>query len=297
MTQKEFRTGYVALVGLPNVGKSTLLNRLLGEKLSIVTKRPQTTRHRILGILNQSHAQIIFLDTPGIHDSKKLLNQTMVEAALTALHEADVVVHLVFPEFGLSEEDEQLSQEIKKQGKGYLVAINQVDRIHKETLLPLIKKISETWQPEAIFPLSAKTGEGCESLLQALAKYLPVSEALYDRELYTEHPVRFLCEEVVREKATDLLHQEIPYGLTTQVEKFSEEEKRVHIHMQLIVERENHKAMVIGAKGQMIKKIGTLARQEIEALLGKKVFLELFVKVVPGWTKDEKRLREFGIKR
>lgn len=297
MTQASFRTGYVALVGPPNVGKSTLHNRLLGEKLSIVTKRPQTTRHRILGILNQPSAQIIFLDTPGIHDSKKLLNQTIVEAALAALSEADVVVQMLFANRRLSPEEEKLSAEIRAQGKIYLVAINQVDQVAKENLLPLMQKIQNDWQPQAILPLSAKTGEGCEALLELLSKELPEGEPLYDREQYTEHPVRFLCEEIVREKAMGLLHQEIPYGLATQVEKYDEQEKKVHIHMSVIVERDNHKGMVLGAKGRMIKQIGTLARQEIEAMIERKVFLELFVKVVPGWTKEERRLREFGIKR
>jgi GTP-binding protein Era len=290
-----FRSGYVAILGIPNVGKSTLLNQLLGEKLSIVTPKPQTTRHRILGILNRPQSQILFLDTPGIHDPKKLLNERMVEAALTTLKDADVICHMILPSPLLNEDDQRLSQKIRETGKPYLVLINQVETVAKDTLLPLIGKIQQHWAPKEIIPLSALTGEGCEVLPGLIESLLPEGPAYYPTDQLTERNMRFLSEEIVREKAMTYLHQEIPYGLTTQVETFSEEEKITKIHMAIIVERENHKGMVIGAGGQMIKRIGTEARRDLEKWLDKKVHLELFVKVVEGWTKDPKKLEEFGL--
>jgi GTP-binding protein Era len=290
-----FRSGYVAILGVPNVGKSTLLNQLLGEKLSIVTPKPQTTRHRILGILNRPHSQILFLDTPGIHDPKKLLNEKMVEAALSSLQDADVICHMIFPQSHLKEEDQELAQKIRETGKPYLLLINQVDTITKEGLLPLIGKLQQHWGPKEIIPISAKTGEGCDVLPKLIESLLPEGPAYYPTDQLTERDMRFLSEEIVREKAMTFLHQEIPYGLTTHVETFEEQDKLAKIHMAIIVERENHKGMVIGAGGRMIKRIGTLARQDLEKWLGKKVHLELFVKVVEGWSKDPRRLKEYGI--
>lgn len=290
-----FHSGYVALLGVPNVGKSTLLNQLLGEKLSIVTPKPQTTRHRILGILNRPKSQILFLDTPGIHDPKKLLNVRMVEAALSALQDADVLCHMIFPTQVLKDEDQELALKIRETGKPYLVLINQVDTVAKDSLLPLIGKIQQHWSPNEIIPLSARTGEGCEVLPTLFESLLPEGPAYYPTDQLTERDMRFLSEEIVREKAMTYLHQEIPYGLTVQVETFEEEDKIAKIHMAIIVERENHKGMVIGAGGKMIKRIGTEARRDLEKWLDKKVRLELFVKVVEGWSKDPKRLKEFGI--
>jgi GTPase len=290
-----FRSGYVAILGVPNVGKSTLLNQLLGEKLSIVTPKPQTTRHRILGILHRPHSQILFLDTPGVHDPKKLLNERMVEAALSTLQDADVICHMIFPHPHLKEEDQVLAHKIQATGKPYLLLINQVDTIPKETLLPLIGKLQQHWQPKEIIPISAKTGENCQTLPKIIENLLPEGPAYYPKDQLTEHNMRFIAEELVREKAMTYLHQEIPYGLTAQVETFSEAGKTAKIHIAIIVERENHKGMVIGAKGQMIKRIGTLARADLEKWLGKKVHLELFVKVVEGWSKDPNRLKEYGI--
>lgn len=290
-----FRSGYVALVGAPNVGKSTLLNRLLGEKLSIVTPKPQTTRHRILGILNRPGAQILFLDTPGIHPAGKPLNVKMVETALTTLQDADVVCQMIFPTGSVQQEDEKISQKIRDTQKPHLVLINRVDTVAKATLLPLIEQIHRAWNPREIIPISALTGEGCERLPAILEKLLPEGPAYYPTDQLTERNLRFFAGEIVREKAMALLHQEIPYGLTTRVEKFEEKEKLCKIHVDIIVDRQNHKAMVVGAGGQMIKNIGRQARQDLERLLGKKVYLELFVKVVEGWSRDPKKIKEYGI--
>lgn len=290
-----FRSGYIAIVGLPNVGKSTFLNQVLGEKVAIVTPKPQTTRHRILGILHRPEAQLVFLDTPGIHTSKKLLNEKIVEVALATLADADVVLHMVEP----IERDPALDAKIQKlareKGKTYAVLINKVDQINKESLLPRIAAIQENYQPDAIIPISALKGESCKDVVRWLEQHLPEGPPYFPEDMYTDHSQRFLCEETIREKAMKFLHQEIPYGMAAQVETFTEEKKLVKIQAALIVARDSHKGMVIGAGGKMIKKIGKLAREDLEAALGKKVYLELFVKVVEGWTERESRLKEFGI--
>ncbi|HKY64111.1 MAG TPA: GTPase Era [bacterium] len=290
-----FHSGYIAIVGVPNVGKSTLLNALLGEKLSIVTDKPQTTRHRILGILNRPKAQLLFLDTPGIHSSAKLLNETIVDTALQAMGDADVVLHLVNPKPELNEADQKIAARAKDLGKPHLVVINKVDRVAKEALLPLIQKIQEEWSPQEIIPVSALQRDGLEIVVKAIVARLPEGPAYYPTDIYTEHDLRFLSAEIVREKAMDLLHQELPYSLATQTEAFDESGKIPHINVALIVEKDSQKGIVIGAKGAMIKRIGELARPDIEAMVGKKVFLELFVKVVDDWTKSQHRLRELGI--
>ena len=290
-----FHSGYVAIVGVPNVGKSTLLNALLGEKLSIVTDKPQTTRHRILGILNRPKAQMLFLDTPGIHSSNKLLNETIVDTALQAMGDADIVLHLVPPKTNLSETDQKIAARAKELGKPHLVVINKVDQVAKEALLPLIQKIQETWAPEEIIPVSALNRDGMELIVKAIVARLPEGPAYYPTDIYTEHDLRFLSAEIVREKAMDLLYQEIPYSLATQTEAFDESGKIPHINVALIVEKDSQKGIVIGNKGAMIKKIGELARPEIEAMVGQKVYLELFVKVVDDWSKSQHRLKELGI--
>jgi GTP-binding protein Era len=290
-----FRSGYVAVVGLPNVGKSTLVNKLLGEKLSIVTDKPQTTRHRIRGILSRPAAQIILLDTPGFHHSAKPLNERIVEAALHSLADADLVLHMIFPRQNLSPEDREIAERIKAAHKTYFVLINRVDEVSKESLLPLIEQVQKNWSPDEIIPIAALDGSGLEKLLPLIEAALPEGPAFYPSDLYTDHDVRFLCAELIREKAMELLHQEIPYSLVTQIESFKEEDELIRIHAAIVIEKDSQKGIIIGAGGKMIKKIGSLARQDMEKMLGKKVYLELFVKVVEGWTKDLKRLKEFGI--
>lgn len=290
-----FQSGYVALVGVPNVGKSTLINQLIGQKLAIVSPKPQTTRHRILGILHRPNAQVLFLDTPGIHSHKKILNRRISAKAEEALQDADVAVHLIEPRLPLKVADQRIAERIRQRGIPHLVVINKVDQVAKPALLPLMAEVARQWQPDEVIPLSALKGEGSEILIGEVAKRLPEGPAFFPEDQYTDQTVRFLCEELLREKAFALLHEEIPYGLTSVIEKFDERDGRVHIHGVLVVERESHKAIVVGAGGRMIKEIGTRARTDMEAMLGKKVFLELFVKVVQGWSGDPKRLNEYGI--
>jgi len=290
-----FRSGYVAILGLPNVGKSTLLNAILGEKLAIVSAKPQTTRHKIVGILNLAHAQILLLDTPGIHSSTKLLNEAMVQNALQALGDADVVLHLVFPDKRLDKHDFAIAEQAHQQKKPYLVLINRVDAVDKDRLLPKIQEIHETLKPEAIIPVSALKSDGLDAVVAEIEKRLPEGPAYFPTDIYTEHDMRFLASEIVREKAMQLLHQEIPYQLATAVEDFKDEPKLARISVTVFVEKDSQKPIVIGKGGATLKKIGELARLEIQKMVGKKVFLELFVKVQEGWTTDANRLKELGI--
>ncbi|MDX1386537.1 MAG: GTPase Era, partial [bacterium] len=220
-----FRSGYVAVVGLPNVGKSTLLNKIIGEKVSIVTRKPQTTRHSIIGILNRPEAQILFLDTPGFHESDNMLNERMLKASLASLEDADLICHLIFPRIPLSEIDQKITLRAKELKKPYLVVINQVDTVTKETLLPIIEAAHADWSPQDIIPISALQGDGCDLLVRWIQDHLPEGPAYFPQDQYTSQTTRFLCAEIVREKAMKWLHQEIPYGLITQVEKFEEKER------------------------------------------------------------------------
>ena len=290
-----FLSGYVAIVGVPNAGKSTLLNALVGEKVAIVTAKPQTTRHRIVGILNRSESQILFLDTPGIHSTRTLINETMVQTALKALPDADVILHVVEPQKPLSAEDQEIARRLAALGKPHWVLINKIDAFPKESLLPRMAEVEEAWHPEAIIPISALSGEGVDRLIQMIENRLPEGPPYYPTDQYTDQNMRFLAAEIVREKAMFYLHQEIPYGLTAQTAQYQEEPKLVRIHVDIIVEKTSHKGMVIGRGGSMMKKIGAAARQELETILEKKVYLELFVKVVEGWTQYPHRLQEYGI--
>jgi GTP-binding protein Era len=290
-----FRSGYVAILGVPNVGKSTLLNALLGEKLAIVTPKPQTTRHRILGIVNRAHSQILFLDTPGIHASDRPLNEAMVQTAFQTFGDADVVLHLVFPKAVLAEEDLKIARKAREIHKPYLLLINRIDEVSKPDLLPLIQSFQEKLAPDEIIPISALAGDGLDRVLAAVESRLPEGPRYYPEDHYTEHDLRFLAGEIVREKAMKFLHQESPYHLATQVEAYEEKGGLHRIHVVIFVEKPSQKGMVIGAKGAMLKKIGQAAREDIERMTEKKVYLELFVKVLEDWTKDAQKLRELGI--
>ncbi|MCB1214103.1 MAG: GTPase Era [Deltaproteobacteria bacterium] len=290
-----FRSGYIALLGVPNVGKSTLLNQMLGEKLSIVSPKAQTTRHKILGILHRPQAQLLFLDTPGLHLSKKLINKKMLEAALSTLHDADIILHLIMPQGEFKPLDQRLFEEAKKLAKPHWVLINQVDQVAKEKLLPRMEQVQKLWSPDYILPLSAKTGEGVEDLLKLLVKSLPEGPAYFSSEDLTDRNLRFLMAERIREQLFRQLHQELPYGSTVEIEAFEEKEKLISIQAKIILTRESHKGMVLGKKGAKLKSIGQKAREEMEAFLGKKVYLQIFVKVMTGWEKNEAQLKNFGI--
>jgi GTP-binding protein Era len=290
-----FKCGYVALSGAPNVGKSTLLNRLVADKVAITSPKPQTTRHRLLGVVNLAQAQILFLDAPGLMDPKGLLNENLVKAAVGALNDADVVVWLVTPQEQASEQ-EAVQAQLRLVTKPLIIAINKIDTLPKPQILPLMEKY-HTLRPEApVVPIAALTGDGLPNLLEEIVGYLPASPPLYPADLLTDQTERFLAAEFIRERVFHHTSQEIPYAAAVKIEEFDESARPrlVKIRAIIFVERDSQKAIVIGKKGSMLKTIGQEAREELEKLLDCKVFLELWVKVWKNWRKDPRALRELG---
>lgn len=290
-----FKSGFVAIIGRPNVGKSTLLNAILGEKISIVSQKPQTTRNRIRGIKNIENAQIVFLDTPGIHDAKGYLNEFMVKEAMSALEDIDVVIYLV--EAGKKTEEENfIIENLKKIKCHVILGINKADMAQKNKLLPLIDEYSKLYRFKEVMPLSALKGEGISELVNLIIELLPEGPKYFAEDILTDQPERFIAAEIIREKVFLLTKQEIPYSTAVAVERFKENPKKniISISATINVERDSQKGIIIGKGGNMLKQIGTRARVDIERLLGTKVFLELFVKVLKDWTKDKRMLKEFG---
>lgn len=289
------RSGFVALVGRPNVGKSTLLNQLLGQKIAIVTPKPQTTRGRILGILTLPEAQIVFVDTPGLHEAKTLLNRRMVQLAKEAMDEADVILWLVDATSGVTAEDESLATRFQSDTSRLCVALNKIDCLERDALLPILARLGELLPDVDVVPISAKEAANFPELLRVLVQKLPPGPPLYDPDTLTDQTERTLVQEIIREKVFLQTHEEIPYSVAVTVEHYEDKGNVVVIHANIHVERESQKPILIGRAGQRIKAIGQAAREEIERLLGKRVYLELFVRVQEDWTKDPRRLREFGL--
>ncbi|GGI91747.1 GTPase Era [Legionella impletisoli] len=287
--------GYIALVGRPNVGKSTLLNHILEQKLSITSRKPQTTRHSILGIRTEGDYQFIYVDTPGIHQGqKKTINRMMNKTAISVLRDVDAIVFLID---GLQwkDEDEYVLNLIKQTNVPCFLAVNKVDKIsEKDRLLPWIKSLSDRHDFKAIIPLSAKTGVGVENLQEQLKQVLPEGPHLFAEDQYTDRSVKFLCAELIREKIFRLCGQELPYSTTVDIESFKEEDGLVRIHALILVDKPNHKRMIIGDKGSKLKEIATSARLDMERMLDKKVFLQCWCKVKSGWLDDERLLKHLG---
>jgi len=293
----EHRAGFVAVAGRTNVGKSTLVNRLVGHKVAIVTPRPQTTRRRILGIRSDADAQILLIDTPGLHEAKKQLNQRMVQTARRAIAEGEVILTVVEAGDHLNSGDRAVLIDIRALGRPTVVAINKVDRMPRAQLLPLIEEINQGFPGAEIVPVSALTGENVEELLLTLKRMLPESPALMSPDEYTDQTERMIAEEIVREKIFLKMRQEIPFSTAVRVEKFEDDEERrlKRIGATVVVDRESHKGMLIGAGGRTLKEIGTAARLELETMLDAHVFLEITVKVERDWTRDPRKLAEFGL--
>lgn len=291
-----FQSGFIVLIGRPNAGKSTLLNRLLGRKLAIVSNKPQTTRNRILGIKNLPGAQIIFLDTPGIHRPRSRLNQALVKTALAALKEVDGVCLLIEADRPDHPENELVLESLRGTARPVFLLINKIDLVPKGDLLPIMERFSRRRSFARIIPISALRGEGADVLLDELRQILPEGPRLFPEEMITDLPERFLAGELIREKVFRLTREEIPYATAVEVEEFKEREEKNLIALKAVirVERESQKGVLIGKKGQMLKEIGRLAREDLEALLGAKVFLELWVKVEKNWREDPRALRRMG---
>ena len=293
----DYRCGYIALVGRPNVGKSTLLNRILGQKISITSRRPQTTRHRVLGIKSQPAAQLIYVDTPGIHGfSGRAMNRHMNRTASSVLQDVDVAVFLVD---GLhwTTDDELVLQKLGDISCPVILAVNKIDLLgNREELLPRLQTLSDKRAFEQIIPISASKGDNVAELEAVIEKLLPAGAPLFPEDQVTDRSVRFLAAELVREKLFRKLGKELPYGLTVEIEQFRNEATIAHIHALIWVERKSQKYIVIGKQGRMLKEVGIEARRDIEELIDGKVNLKLWVKVKEGWADDERALHSLGYK-
>jgi GTP-binding protein Era len=293
----EFKSGYVAIIGQPNVGKSTLLNAILGERLAIVTHKPQTTRHRITGIYNNKDCQIVFLDTPGYHQSDKPLNVAMLEVVEGVIDDADVGCLMVEPRTVDRDLDRSLFERIG--AEKCVIIINKADMVDENEFKELAEKMHNEWGAKEVIVMSALKAMGVAVLVDAIRNRLPEGPAYFPQDEYTDLNMRFIAAEIIREQVFLQMHQEIPYSAAVKIERFHEprgSERITEIAATIVVEKDSQKGMVIGKQGARIKDIGKKARAKIEELVGGKVFLELNVRVEKNWTKDEKRLRELGYK-
>jgi GTPase len=291
-TKAKPRAGFVAIIGRPNAGKSTLLNRFVGQKVAIVTSKPQTTRNRIQGIVTRPEGQIVFIDTPGLHEGDTALNRQMMREVAAALEGIDVLLMMIDASRTLPHADSLLLERGRRfQGKAIL-ALNKIDRVPKPKLLPLMDVFAKEFPFAALVPISALKGDGCDDLLKEILKNLPEGEPFFPEDQVTDQPERFLVGEIIREKAIDLTYHEVPHALAVVVEQFEETPKILRIQATLNVERDSQKKILIGHKGEMLKKVGTAARKELETLLGTKIFLGLFVKVTPDWRENPQKVRE-----
>jgi GTP-binding protein Era len=296
MQEEKFVSGFIAIIGRPNVGKSTLLNRILGQKVAITSNKPQTTRNRILGIHNFSAGQALFVDTPGIHKAKGKLNRFMVDQAIGACSDVDLILFLVEADDSPGGGDEYILKLLDRSSVPVFLIINKIDLVKPPKLLKLIQQYSERFKFAEVIPLSARGGDGVPQLLQAIEPLLPEGPRYYPEDMLTDQPERFIVAELVREKIMRRTSEEIPYGIGVQVDTFEEkpEKNLVVIQATIHVERNSHKKIIVGKGGQMIKTVGQEARKDIERLLGTRVFLELFVRVDKDWTQSERMLKELG---
>lgn len=287
-----FKSGFVAIVGRPNAGKSTLVNKLVGQKIAIVTAKPQTTRNRIQGIVTKPEGQMVFIDTPGLHDPETALGRQMMREVSAAVEGIDVLLLMVDASRTHPHADELLLQRAQRFEGKTILALNKVDRLPKQKLLPLIEAFNQAYEFAAIIPISALQGGGLEELQAAILGELPEGEAYFPEDQVTDQPERFLAAEIIREKAIQVMYHEVPYALAVIVEKYEELPTLTRIEAILNVERDSQKKILIGHKGEVLKKIGTEARKELEKIVGTKVYLGLFVKVSPDWRESPQKVRE-----
>jgi GTP-binding protein Era len=286
------RAGFVAILGRPNAGKSTLLNRVVGQKIAIVTSKPQTTRNRIQGIVTQERGQIVFIDTPGLHEADSALGRQMLHEIAAAIEGIDVLLLIVDASRVSEQTDSMLLEKAQRFPGKTILVLNKVDVVPKPKLLPLIDRFQKAMDFAAIVPVSALKGTGFNALLDEIFRLLPEAQPYFPEDQVTDQPERFLAAEIIREKAIKALHHELPYAVAVFVDKFEETPKLLRIEATLNVERDTQKKILIGHKGAMLKKIGTEARKELEALLDTKVFLGLYVKVAKDWRENPQRVRE-----
>jgi len=295
MSGSAFRAGYVAIVGRPNVGKSTLVNALVGRKVTIVAPKPQTTRHRILGVVNRAQAQLVLVDTPGLHEStRRVMNQYMNRVAISSSRDADVVV-FVIEALRFTDEDIWVWERVRGLKQPLILVVNKLDRVYpKEQLLPFLDDLTQRVPASEVVPISALESDNLDRLVEVIASRLPVAPPLFAADVVTDRDGPFHAAEIVREKLTLKLREELPYGINVQIERFADEGGRIMINAVIWVERASQKAIVIGQGGERLKEIGRLARIELNDLWQRSVHLELWVKVKENWADNEMALRQFG---
>lgn len=289
------KSGFITLCGRPNVGKSTLTNALVGEKIAIVSNKPQTTRNRILAVLNEGECQFVFMDTPGLHKPRSRLGDYMVDVVRKSVADVDAVVLIVEPIANIGAPEQELIERIRDLSLPSVLVINKIDTVPKEDLLAVMQVYGEAHAFQAILPISAKKGEGVKELLDLLSAFLPEGPQLFPEDMITDQPERQVCAEIVREKLLLLLDKEIPHGTAVEVTKFSERDSgMIDLHVTIYCEKDSHKGIIIGKQGSMLKKISTYARQDVERFMGTKVYLETWVKVKENWRDNINLIRNFG---
>ena len=296
-TAENLRSGFIAISGPPNVGKSTLLNAMIGQKISITSEKPQTTRNRIAGIAHRPHSQLIFLDTPGIHFTQKTFNQKMVDVAFSAIEDVDLILLVIDAAKPAPQSENMILQRLKRNRKQpVLLALNKIDIVKKMELLPLIAKWAKAYPFESIYPVSAKTGAQVMDLTAALEDRLPEGPAYYPPDMVTDVPEEFLLTEIIREKVFSLTEEEIPFATAVSIELLEEDENSdlVRIYAKIHVERDSQKKIIIGKNGSKIREIGKSARLELERMMGLRVYLKLFIRVEKNWSRDARALRRLG---
>lgn len=291
-----YKSGFISIIGRPNVGKSTFLNRVIGQKIAIMSDKPQTTRNKIQGVLTQNDSQMIFIDTPGIHKPKHKLGDFMMKVAQNTLKEVDLILFMVNAEEGFGRGEEFILEKFQTINTPIFLVINKIDQIHPDDLLPLIQSYQEKYPFKEIVPISALEGNNVERLLDQIKSVLPEGPQYYPADQVTDHPERFIITELIREKALHLTREEIPHSLAVVLDKMERKEGKniIHVMATVIVERDSQKGIIIGKQGSMLKEIGKRARVDIENLLGSKVFLELWVKVQKDWRNKMSQLRDYG---
>ena len=292
--KNDFKSGFVTLIGRPNVGKSTLMNYLIGQKIAITSNKPQTTRNRIQTVLTSDEGQIVFVDTPGIHKAKNKLGEYMVNVAEKTLNEVDVVLWLVEPTTFIGAGEQHIAKQLQRVKTPVILVINKVDSVKREEILPAIAAYKDIYDFADIVPVSARSGDNTDELLRVIMKYLPYGPQFYDEDTVTDQPERQIVAELIREKALHSLQDEIPHGIAVAIDHMKMQNKVMHIDATIICERDSHKGIIIGKQGSMLKKIGSTARYEIERMLDCKVNLKLWVKVKKDWRDSEFLMKNFG---
>lgn len=293
---KGYKSGFISIIGRPNVGKSTFLNRVIGQKIAIMSDKPQTTRNKVQGVLTLNDAQMIFIDTPGIHKPKHKLGDFMVKVATNTLKEVDLILFMINATEGYGRGDEFIIEKLKNVNTPVFLVVNKIDAVHPDELLPLIEKYQALYPFAAVVPISALQGNNVETLLDQIKEHLPEGPQYYPADQVTDHPERFIISELIREKVLHLTREEIPHSIAVVIDSIKKMEKgdTINVMATIVVERDSQKGIVIGKQGKMLKEVGSRARVDIENLLGSKVFLELWVKVQKDWRNKASQLRDYG---